>query len=342
MRARNLDELSQRERQVLDLIRLGLTNEEIAQRLRISLDGAKYHVSQILSKLCVSTREEAAVWQPPERRSLYWKLGWVGGAGAVAIAAAIALIPAIPGDRSSIQLESDVLARDSDPRNTKPRPVASGATPVPVEPSQPPTREAFVYASQLHKRQVRKGTQIPYISHVLAVASIALEHGANENEAIAALLHDAVEDAGGPPVREEIRRRFGEEVAKIVDGCTDTDESPKPPWRARKEAYIAHLRDSSRSVALVSAADKLHNSRAILLDYRALGDQLWERFNADKLEILWYYRSVIDVFRETNNVPSAVVEDLERVVAELGRLVERHTWVTERDARLRRRRGRAG
>ena len=117
---------------------------------------------------------------------------------------------------------------------------------------------AFVYASQLHKDQMRKGSQIPYISHVLAVASIALEHGADENEAIAALLHDAVEDAGGAPVREEIRKRFGEEVATIVDGCTDTDESPKPPWRTRKEAYIAHLRDAPDSVALVSAADKLH------------------------------------------------------------------------------------
>ena len=180
--------------------------------------------------------------------------------------------------------------------------------------------EAFMYASQLHKGQVRKGTQIPYVSHVLAVASIALEHGADENEAIAALLHDAVEDAGGPPVREEIRKRFGEEVAQIVDGCTDTDESPKPPWRARKEAYISHLRDAAPSVSLVSAADKLHNSRAILLDYRALGDQLWERFNADKHEILWYYRSVTDVFRETKNVPSALLEELERVIAEMSRL----------------------
>jgi (p)ppGpp synthase/HD superfamily hydrolase len=121
-------------------------------------------------------------------------------------------------------------------------------------------------------------------------------------------------------VREEIRRRFGEQVVKIVDGCTDTDESPKPPWRVRKEAYIAHLREAPRSVALVSAADKLHNSRAILSDYRVLGDNLWARFNADKKETLWYYRSIVDVFRETKSVPFALFEELERVVAEIRRL----------------------
>jgi DNA-binding CsgD family transcriptional regulator len=132
-----LHTLTPREREVLALLRRGLTNEEIASRLDISLDGAKYHVSQILSKLGVTTREEAAAWQPSERRSSYWKLAWIGGAGALAVTAALALV-AIPVDRSSIQLESDVLARDSDPKNTKPRSVATGATPAPVEPSRSP------------------------------------------------------------------------------------------------------------------------------------------------------------------------------------------------------------
>ena len=177
--------------------------------------------------------------------------------------------------------------------------------------------EAFLYASQLHSGQKRKGTDIPYISHPLAVASIVLENGGDENEAIAALLHDAVEDAGGPPTREEIRRRFGERVAEIVDGCTDTDESPKPPWRKRKEAYIAHVRRADHSVVLVSAADKLHNARAILEDYRSLGDELWARFNGGKDGTLWYYCSLIEAFQTTGKAPSRLVEQLDRVVSEI-------------------------
>src|SRR5205085_11747027 len=116
--------------------------------------------------------------------------------------------------------------------------------------------EALAFAARLHKSQLRKGTGVPYVSHLLAVAGIALEHGADEDEAIAALLHDAIEDQGGAATREEIRRRFGDRVVGIVDGCSDTDVSPKPPWRERKEAYIAHVRDASPSVRLVSAADK--------------------------------------------------------------------------------------
>src|SRR5262249_41201230 len=133
-------------------------------------------------------------------------------------------------------------------------------------------REALVFAAELHRDQVRKGTTVPYVAHLLGVAGIVLEHGADEDEAIAALLHDAVEDQGGPPTREAIRRRFGERVAAIVDGCTDADKTPPPPWRARKEACVAHVRHASPSVLLVSAADKLHNSRAILNDYRLDGE----------------------------------------------------------------------
>ncbi|HEV3138536.1 MAG TPA: HD domain-containing protein, partial [Pirellulales bacterium] len=132
--------------------------------------------------------------------------------------------------------------------------------------------EALAYAAELHGDQLRKGSGVPYFSHLLAVAAIALEHGASEDEAIAALLHDAVEDQGGAPVRDEIRRRFGRGVADIVDGCTDADTLPKPPWRERKEKYLAHLPTAGASVQLISAADKLHNARSLLQDYRAIGE----------------------------------------------------------------------
>lgn len=180
--------------------------------------------------------------------------------------------------------------------------------------------EALVLAAQFHARQLRKGTTIPYISHLLAVTSLVLEHGGNEDEAIAALLHDAVEDQGGANARAKIRRLFGENVAAIVDGCSDTDQMPKPPWHERKERYIAHLRAASPSVRLVSAADKLHNVRSILADYRIIGEALWSRFNGGKAGTLWYYRSVMDVLRETG--PSSLVDELDRTLTELERLVD--------------------
>src|SRR5579872_5374059 len=137
--------------------------------------------------------------------------------------------------------------------------------------------EALVFATQLHAEQTRKGTTIPYISHLLAVTAIVIENGGNEDEAIAALLHDAIEDQGGAATREEIRRRFGDAVVAIVDGCTDAETLPKPPWQERKQVYLAHLPSASPSVLLVSAADKLHNAYAILRDYRRLGEALWSR-----------------------------------------------------------------
>jgi (p)ppGpp synthase/HD superfamily hydrolase len=143
-------------------------------------------------------------------------------------------------------------------------------------------QEALTFAAQLHAKQKRKGTNIPYISHLLAVAGIALEHGADEDEAIAALLHDAIEDQGGAPTREDIRRRFGHRVVEIVNGCTDAEVIPKPDWRPRKEEYIQKLALASPSVRLVSASDKLHNVRAILLDYRVLGEGLWHRFSGGR------------------------------------------------------------
>lgn len=174
---------------------------------------------------------------------------------------------------------------------------------------------ALTYATQLHANQVRKGSGVPYVAHLLGVTSIALEYGANEDEAIAALLHDAIEDQGGAATREEIRRRFGDNVTAIVNACTDADTTPKPPWRQRKEAYIAHIPTASPSVLLVSLADKLYNAQSILKDYRLLGESVWERFQGGKEGSLWYYRALVDAFRKTGT--TIIIEELERVVAQI-------------------------
>jgi len=182
----------------------------------------------------------------------------------------------------------------------------------------PRFEQALQYASILHAGQLRKGTSVPYISHLLAVAGIVLENGANEDEAIAALLHDVVEDAGGQRRLADIRARFGEVVAAIVDACTDADVIPKPPWRARKEKHLAHLRKASPSVRLVTAADKLHNARSVLSGYRELGESLWERFNGKKEGTLWYYREMAKALEAGGRTP--LTEELRRTVEELHRL----------------------
>ncbi len=179
--------------------------------------------------------------------------------------------------------------------------------------------QALVYAAILHSGQARKGTRTPFISHLLSVAALALENGANEDEAIAALLHDAVEDAGGAPRLEDIRSRFGPVVAEIVLGCTDTDKSPKPPWKQRKEQYIAHLAHGSDSVKLVSCADKVHNSRSIVADLRELGDAVWSRFTGGKDGTLWYYRTLLETYRNHGG-PPRLVGELARTVDEMERL----------------------
>ncbi len=175
--------------------------------------------------------------------------------------------------------------------------------------------DALVTAAQLHSRQTRKGSDVPYVSHLLSVAGLVLEHGGDEDEAIAALLHDAVEDQGGKETLREIGGRFGERVAQIVQECSDTDEVPKPPWRERKEAYIEHLARASASARLISAADKLHNVRATLMDYRRYGERVWERFHTGRNDQLWYYRRVANVLREYGDSP--LTEELHRVVSEM-------------------------
>lgn len=179
-------------------------------------------------------------------------------------------------------------------------------------------REALDHAFDLHREQRRKGSGTPYVAHLLGVSSIVLEHGGDEDEAIAALLHDAVEDQGGDRARREIRARFGERVADIVEGCTDADVQPKPPWRQRKEAYLAHLPQAPPSVLLVSCADKLYNARTILADLRRVGDALWGRFRGGRDGTLWYYRGLVDVFSRTGPVPLAT--ELARVVREIGEI----------------------
>jgi GTP pyrophosphokinase len=183
--------------------------------------------------------------------------------------------------------------------------------------------EALVYATELHANQKRKGGKVPYISHLLTVASVVLEYGGNEDEAIAALLHDAVEDQGGPATREVIRQKFGENVAVIVDGCTDSDITPKPSWQLRKEAYINHIPTASTSVRLVSAADKLHNAWSILKDYRIYGEAVWQKFHGGKEGTLWYYRSLVTAFRQVESHP--LVDELDRVVTKLEYLVAKNS-----------------
>jgi (p)ppGpp synthase/HD superfamily hydrolase len=182
--------------------------------------------------------------------------------------------------------------------------------------------EALRSAADLHATQVRKGTNIPYIGHLLGVASIALHRGADEDEAIAALLHDAIEDApealGADWVRKWLRFRFGERVLEIVEGCTDADVQPKPEWRVRKEAYVAHVRKASASVVLVSASDKLHNASAILADYYEINEKLWGRFNPDagKEGVIGYYRGLVEAYESTRYHPRLVGE-LDRVVSQI-------------------------
>ncbi len=180
--------------------------------------------------------------------------------------------------------------------------------------------DALTYAAQLHRTQSRKGSRVPYLGHLLSATSLVIEAGGSETQAIAALLHDAAEDQGGEPTLAEIREKFGEKVASIVAECSDTFEDPKPPWRERKQRYIDHLAHASDDAVLVSLADKLDNARAILRDYRRIGDDLWQRFSVhDPHEHLWYYRSLLEVFKRRNG--TWLVDELQRVFDTLEELV---------------------
>lgn len=174
--------------------------------------------------------------------------------------------------------------------------------------------DALRYAHDLHRDQTRKGTPIPYVSHLMTVSALVIEHGGNEDQAIGALLHDAAEDQGGAETLEEIRRRFGDAVAEIVHDCTDAWVEPKPDWRRRKEDYLAKLPMKPAQSLLVSLADKVHNAEAILFDYRALGDALWSRFNGGRDGTRWYYQSLAGVFVES--LPGRLSDRLSKAVAD--------------------------
>jgi (p)ppGpp synthase/HD superfamily hydrolase len=179
--------------------------------------------------------------------------------------------------------------------------------------------QALVLAARLHAHQKRKDKDVPYISHLLAVTALVLEDGGDEDQAIAALLHDAVEDQGGLRTLDEIRLRFGERVAAIVQGCSDTLDLPKPPWQERKQSYLDHLRQASTEVRRVSLADKLHNARTILADMEQDGEAVWSRFNGGREGSLWYYRSLLKIFRAGPD--SQMLREFSRVMEEIERLV---------------------
>lgn len=174
--------------------------------------------------------------------------------------------------------------------------------------------EAVSFALSVPAHQTRKGTDIPYISHLLGVASLVLEHGGDEEQAMAALLHDAIEDQGAhqAPI---IAAYFGPRVAAIVQGCTDTDRWPTPPWRARKQAYIDHLQHADPDILLVSCADKLHNARAICSDLRAHGSAVYERFRGGREGTLWYYERLSEAFSRL--LPGPLAANLAEAVKEM-------------------------
>ncbi|XFA73422.1 HD domain-containing protein [Thermosynechococcaceae cyanobacterium Okahandja] len=190
--------------------------------------------------------------------------------------------------------------------------------------------DALEYAATLHRDQVRKGSTVPYISHLVAASMIALEYGADEDQAIAALLHDAAEDQGGLATLEAIRARYGDRVAEIVRACSDSlanteQGETKLPWQTRRQAYLEHLRSATegdRAFQLVSASDKLHNLLCILRDYRAIGSDLWCRFNAGRDGTLWYYSELIAAFEASNLIPAGLLRQLQQTYAELQAAVD--------------------
>jgi (p)ppGpp synthase/HD superfamily hydrolase len=178
--------------------------------------------------------------------------------------------------------------------------------------------DAFIYANRLHAAQARKGSDIPYVTHLMSVAALVLEFGGSQEQAIAALLHDCIEDQGhGNPerLRNEIRLRFGQEVLDIVEDCTDTDQDPKPAWPIRKQAYIDRLSREDGPALLVAIADKLHNARCMLVDYRTCGDTLRSRFNAPRERQVWYLESVADAVE--GRAPVELLRELRQIIDEL-------------------------
>jgi (p)ppGpp synthase/HD superfamily hydrolase len=176
--------------------------------------------------------------------------------------------------------------------------------------------DALIYASHVHVGQRRKDSQIPYIAHPMSVSGLVLYDGGDEDEAIGALLHDAAEDQGGHERLADIRTRFGDRVALLVEGCSDSLEDPKPPWQERKDTFLERLRkETDRGVLRIALADKVDNTRSMLRDLHVVGDELWSRFNAGRNEQIRYYSELISIFRGKTESP--MVDELEEVVGEI-------------------------
>jgi len=180
--------------------------------------------------------------------------------------------------------------------------------------------DALMLAVRVHGGQLRKGSEIPYVSHLLSVCALVLEDGGDEDEAIAALLHDTLEDCPDDVTAPDLARRFGAPVAALVVACTDTPPDytggPKAPWQERKDAYVERIREEGYPLCRVALADKLHNTRAIVLDQRRFGDKIWERFNATKEDELRYHRALVDAIRDAG-APGYLVDELDSLVTEL-------------------------
>lgn len=182
---------------------------------------------------------------------------------------------------------------------------------------------ALGYAAELHRGQIRKGSGIPYLTHLMSVSALVLEYGGSDTQAIAALLHDALEDraeghGGRAALAQEIERLFGHEVRRLVEACTDAGRAEEPDWRARRWASLRRLQACEADTALILAADKLHNTRCLLADYRAHGEALFARFEAGKADLLWYLESAASLLLRHHNAP--ISEELQRAVSELQRL----------------------
>jgi GTP pyrophosphokinase len=197
-------------------------------------------------------------------------------------------------------------------------------------PLGPRLQQAFRYAAEKHAGQTRKQTAVPYLSHLMAVASLVLEAGGDEDMAIAALLHDVVEDCGGMPRLREVRKLFGRRVAHIVEGCTDSFGEPKAEWVERKKDYLREVTHADAETRLVSASDKLHNVRTILADYRQEGEAIWARFSGKKEGTLWYYRALSDEYQRRG--ASRITREFELAVAELETLVSKSKKLAKKKA----------
>ena len=196
-------------------------------------------------------------------------------------------------------------------------------------------KDAMIFAARLHDRQTRKGTEVAYLTHLISVSALVMENGGDEDQGIAALLHDALEDQGldyeseyfveprqgRPALKRDIELRYGTRVLAIVIGCTDDEDFAKPAasergsveaWRARKQAYIQHARKLSAPSLRVSAADKVHNSYAILRDLRNSGERVWGRFKATPDDVVAYYESLVRAYREAGG--GLLVDELDRIV----------------------------